>query len=113
MPYKHRFGPFANELYRVPMAYPYRWPGGAEHCAEQALRTVTDQIHAQVGEDNTAAVIIEPVVQGASGRGNHVDDVEPGRERLARAPSRRQPPLLRVFAPHRPVRRFDTCSSSM
>ena len=37
MPYKHRFGPFANELYRVPMAYPYRWPGGAEHCAEEAL----------------------------------------------------------------------------
>ena len=44
MPYKHRFGPFAGELYRVPMAYPYRWPGGAEHCAEEALRTVTDQI---------------------------------------------------------------------
>ena len=39
MPYKHRFGPFAGELYRVPMAYPYRWPGGAEHCAEEALRT--------------------------------------------------------------------------
>ncbi|HET6968709.1 MAG TPA: 4-aminobutyrate--2-oxoglutarate transaminase [Ornithinibacter sp.] len=66
MPYKHRFGPFANELYSVPMAYPYRWPGGAEHCAEQALRTVTDQIHAQVGEDNTAAVIIEPI-QGEGG----------------------------------------------
>jgi 4-aminobutyrate aminotransferase/(S)-3-amino-2-methylpropionate transaminase len=66
MPYKHRFGPFANELYRVPMAYPYRWPGGAEHCAEQALRTVTDQIHAQVGEDNCAAVILEPI-QGEGG----------------------------------------------
>src|SRR6476659_320055 len=66
MPYKHRFGPFAGELYRVPMAYPYRWPGGAEHCAEEALRTVTDQIHAQVGESNTAAVIIEPI-QGEGG----------------------------------------------
>ena len=66
MPYKHGFGPFASELYRVPMAYPYRWPGGAEHCAEQALRTVTDQIHAQVGESNTAAVIIEPI-QGEGG----------------------------------------------
>ena len=66
MPYKHKFGPFASELYRVPMAYPYRWPGGAEHCAEQALRTVTDQIHAQVGESNTAAVIIEPI-QGEGG----------------------------------------------
>jgi 4-aminobutyrate aminotransferase / (S)-3-amino-2-methylpropionate transaminase / 5-aminovalerate transaminase len=66
MPYKHRFGPFAGEVYRVPMAYPYRWPGGAEHCAEQALETVTSQIHAQVGEDNTAAVIIEPI-QGEGG----------------------------------------------
>jgi 4-aminobutyrate aminotransferase/(S)-3-amino-2-methylpropionate transaminase len=66
MPYKHRFGPFAGELYRVPMAYPYRWPGGAEHCAEEALATVTSQIHAQVGEDNTAAVIIEPI-QGEGG----------------------------------------------
>jgi 4-aminobutyrate aminotransferase / (S)-3-amino-2-methylpropionate transaminase / 5-aminovalerate transaminase len=66
MPYKHRFGPFAGELYRVPMAYPYRWPSGAERCAEEALATVTSQIHAQVGEDNTAAVIIEPI-QGEGG----------------------------------------------
>ena len=28
MPYKHRFGPFAGEVYRAPMAYPFRWPGG-------------------------------------------------------------------------------------
>jgi 4-aminobutyrate aminotransferase / (S)-3-amino-2-methylpropionate transaminase / 5-aminovalerate transaminase len=66
MPYKHRFGPFAPEVYRVPMAYPYRWPGGAERCAEEALRTVTDMIHAQVGEENTAAVVIEPI-QGEGG----------------------------------------------
>src|SRR5829696_418980 len=66
MPYKHRFGPFAGELYRVPMAYPYRWPGGPEACTEQALRTVTDQIRVQVGEDNCAAVIIEPI-QGEGG----------------------------------------------
>ncbi|QIM21844.1 4-aminobutyrate--2-oxoglutarate transaminase [Phycicoccus sp. HDW14] len=66
MPYKHRFGPFAPEVYRVPMAYPYRWPGGAERCAEDALRTVTEMIHAQVGEDNTAAVVIEPI-QGEGG----------------------------------------------
>ena len=26
MPYKHGFGPFANEVYRAPMAYPLRWP---------------------------------------------------------------------------------------
>src|ERR1700693_6142963 len=28
MPYKHRFGPFAGDVYRMPMAYPLRWPGG-------------------------------------------------------------------------------------
>jgi 4-aminobutyrate aminotransferase/(S)-3-amino-2-methylpropionate transaminase len=27
-PYKHGFGPFAPEVYRAPMAYPYRWPSG-------------------------------------------------------------------------------------
>ncbi|MGL5850465.1 MAG: 4-aminobutyrate--2-oxoglutarate transaminase [Phycicoccus sp.] len=66
MPYKHRFGPFAPEIYRMPMAYPYRWPGGPERCAEEALRTVTDLVHTQVGEENTAAVVIEPI-QGEGG----------------------------------------------
>ena len=66
MPYKHKFGPFASELYRVPMAYPYRWPGGPEHCAEEAFDYIIDQIHAQIGEENTAAVIIEPI-QGEGG----------------------------------------------
>ena len=28
MPYKQGFGPFASDVYRVPMAYPLRWPGG-------------------------------------------------------------------------------------
>ncbi len=66
MPYKHRFGPFAPEIYRMPMAYPYRWPGGPERCAEEALRTVTDLVHTLVGEENTAAVVIEPI-QGEGG----------------------------------------------
>ncbi len=66
MPYKHRFGPFASELYRVPMAYPYRWPGGPQHCADEAFDYIIDQIHAQIGEENTAAVIIEPI-QGEGG----------------------------------------------
>ncbi len=66
MPYKDGFGPFAPEIYRVPMAYPYRWPGGPERCAEEALRTVTDLVHTLVGEENTAAVVIEPI-QGEGG----------------------------------------------
>ena len=37
MPYKHGFGPFASDIYRVPMAYPYRWPGGSDKVAEEAF----------------------------------------------------------------------------
>jgi len=66
VPYKHRFGPFAGEIYRVPMAYPFRWPGGSEACAAEALDAFVSQVHAQVGEENTAAVILEPI-QGEGG----------------------------------------------
>jgi 4-aminobutyrate aminotransferase/(S)-3-amino-2-methylpropionate transaminase len=66
MPYKHGFGPFANEVYRAPMAYPLRWPGGAENCAEESFRAFAEMVHTQVGESNTAAVIIEPI-QGEGG----------------------------------------------
>jgi 4-aminobutyrate aminotransferase/(S)-3-amino-2-methylpropionate transaminase len=66
MPYKQGFGPFAGEVYRVPMAYPLRWPGGPEACKAEALETIKTLIHTQVGEDNVAAVILEPI-QGEGG----------------------------------------------
>jgi 4-aminobutyrate aminotransferase/(S)-3-amino-2-methylpropionate transaminase len=66
MPYKHRFGPFAGEIYRVPMAYPFRWPTGPERCAEEAFDEFVSLVHSQVGEDNTAAVLVEPI-QGEGG----------------------------------------------
>ena len=66
MPYKDKFGPFAGEVYRMPMAYPLRWPGGPEACAANALDVITGLIHTQVGEDNVAAVLIEPI-QGEGG----------------------------------------------
>jgi len=66
MPYKQGFGPFAGEIYRVPMAYPYRWPTGAERCADEAFEAFVTQVHTQVGEQNTAAVLIEPI-QGEGG----------------------------------------------
>jgi 4-aminobutyrate aminotransferase/(S)-3-amino-2-methylpropionate transaminase len=66
MPYKNRFGPFANEVYRVPMAYPYRWPTGPENCAAEAFEQFVSMVHTQVGEDNTAAVLLEPI-QGEGG----------------------------------------------
>src|ERR1700751_3567948 len=62
MPYKDGFGPFAGEVYRAPMAYPFRWPGGPARCAEEALDVVTGLIHAQVGENRVAAVVIEPIL---------------------------------------------------
>jgi 4-aminobutyrate aminotransferase/(S)-3-amino-2-methylpropionate transaminase len=49
MPYKHRFGPFAGEIYRVPMAYPFRWPTGPENCAEEAFDEFVSLVHTQVG----------------------------------------------------------------
>ena len=64
MPYKHRFGPFAGEIYRAPMAYPFRWP--TDRCAEEAFAAFADVVHTQVGEANTAAVILEPI-QGEGG----------------------------------------------
>jgi 4-aminobutyrate aminotransferase/(S)-3-amino-2-methylpropionate transaminase len=63
MPYKHRFGPFAGEIYRVPMSYPFR--DGGLSGAEAAARAL-DQVEKQVGAANVAAVIAEPI-QGEGG----------------------------------------------
>ena len=65
-PYKHGFGPFAPEVYRAPMAYPYRWPSGPERCAEEAFAQFAQLIETQIGADKVAAVIVEPI-QGEGG----------------------------------------------
>ncbi|MFI0960719.1 4-aminobutyrate--2-oxoglutarate transaminase [Streptomyces sp. NPDC021080] len=65
-PYKQGFGPFAPEVHRAPMAYPYRWPTGPERCAEEAASALADLLDRQVGADNVAAVLIEPI-QGEGG----------------------------------------------
>ena len=64
MPYKTNFGPFAPEVYRMPMSYPYRDPQGMTG-AEAAERAIT-QIDKQIGADSVAAIIIEPI-QGEGG----------------------------------------------
>ena len=86
MPYKQGMGPFAPEIYRLPFAYPFRWPGGPERCAEESLaypyRCPTggteetcaesclayahDEMHKHIGEENIAAILIEPI-QGEGG----------------------------------------------
>ncbi|MCX2923937.1 4-aminobutyrate--2-oxoglutarate transaminase [Streptomyces sp. NEAU-W12] len=62
MPYKHGFGPFAPEVYRVPVAYGYRWPTGSDHAGPEAAAQAVDQISKQVGAENVAAIVIEPVL---------------------------------------------------
>ncbi|MGO1537637.1 MAG: aminotransferase class III-fold pyridoxal phosphate-dependent enzyme, partial [Yaniella sp.] len=62
MPYKESFGPFASELYRVPGSYPYRDGLSGE---EAAARTI-ESLESQVGANNLAAVIMEPI-QGEGG----------------------------------------------
>ncbi|MBW0010367.1 MAG: 4-aminobutyrate--2-oxoglutarate transaminase, partial [Pseudonocardiales bacterium] len=64
MPYKHRFGPFAPEVYRVPFSYPFRDPAGMS--GEQAAARALSVIEAQVGAGNLACVVIEPI-QGEGG----------------------------------------------
>lgn len=66
MPYKESFGPFAPEIYRMPMAYPLRWPGGAQNCATDALDVVIHKMEKELGAKNIAAIVIEPI-QGEGG----------------------------------------------
>jgi len=69
MPYKSGFGPFAPEIYRAPLSYPYRdaidsskkYVDGAV-----AARRAIGVIEKQVGAGNLAAVVIEPI-QGEGG----------------------------------------------
>ena len=62
MPYKDRFGPFAPEVYRVPMSYPYRDGLSGAEAAARAIKI----IETDVGASNVAAVLIEPI-QGEGG----------------------------------------------
>ncbi|MGM0385710.1 MAG: 4-aminobutyrate--2-oxoglutarate transaminase [Actinomycetota bacterium] len=64
MPYKSGMGPFAPEVYRVPMSYPFRDPAGMT--GEEAAARAIAVMEKQVGADNLAAVVIEPI-QGEGG----------------------------------------------
>ena len=66
MPYKDGFGPFASEIYRMPMPYPYRWTGDLSTITADALADVTHKIEKEIGVHNVAAIIIEPI-QGEGG----------------------------------------------
>jgi 4-aminobutyrate aminotransferase / (S)-3-amino-2-methylpropionate transaminase / 5-aminovalerate transaminase len=62
MPYKSGFGPFASEIYRAPLSYPYRDGRDGTEAAAIAI----SQIEKQIGADNLAAIVLEPI-QGEGG----------------------------------------------
>ncbi|MDQ0258897.1 4-aminobutyrate--2-oxoglutarate transaminase [Sinomonas atrocyanea] len=65
MPYKHGFGPFAGEVYRAPMSYPFREENPQITGKEAAERAIL-MMSKQIGADQIAAIIIEPI-QGEGG----------------------------------------------
>ncbi len=58
MPYKHGFGPFAGEVYRAPLSYPFRDGLSGEDAAARAI----DVLEKQVGASNLACVVVEPIL---------------------------------------------------
>lgn len=67
-PYKRGFGPFAPEVYRAPFPYIYRCKNSLEpeRCAEACLQQLDDLLRTQVGYEEAAAIVLEPV-QGEGG----------------------------------------------
>jgi 4-aminobutyrate aminotransferase/(S)-3-amino-2-methylpropionate transaminase len=66
MPYKEGFGPFAPEVYRVPMPYSFHWVGDQATISQDAIDMVTHKIDKEIGAHNVAAILIEPI-QGEGG----------------------------------------------
>jgi 4-aminobutyrate aminotransferase / (S)-3-amino-2-methylpropionate transaminase / 5-aminovalerate transaminase len=60
MPYKNGFGPFANEVYRAPVSYPFREPVAIS--GEEAADRATELLDKQVGAHNLSCVVIEPIL---------------------------------------------------
>jgi 4-aminobutyrate aminotransferase/(S)-3-amino-2-methylpropionate transaminase len=66
MPYKDGFGPFAPEIYRVPMPYSFHWIGDQATITQDAIEMITHKIEKEIGAHNVAAILIEPI-QGEGG----------------------------------------------
>ena len=62
MPYKEGFGPFTPEVYRMPMAYPYRCDSCSGSCQQTVLDTVLHKIEKEIGAHNVACIVIEPIM---------------------------------------------------
>ncbi|GGV01296.1 aspartate aminotransferase family protein [Kitasatospora herbaricolor] len=59
-PFKQGFGPFTPEIHRIPASYPFRDPAG--QTGEQAARRSLEALERQVGGENVAAVVLEPIL---------------------------------------------------
>jgi len=57
MPYKQSFGPFASEVYRVPLSYPFHDGRDGAKAAADAI----SRIDKEIGGGNVAAIVIEPI----------------------------------------------------
>lgn len=62
IPYKEGFGPFATEIYRMPMPYSFHYEGNKATMAQDYLEIVTAKIEKEVGAHNVAAIIVEPIL---------------------------------------------------
>lgn len=63
------FQPLLFDCLRMPTPYSYRWPGGPKHCLESAALAAEALISGR--RDEIAAVVMEPLVQGAGGMITH------------------------------------------
>ena len=59
------FQPLLFDCLRMPTPYAYRWPTGPKHCLESAALAAEALISGR--RDEIAAVVMEPLVQGAAG----------------------------------------------
>jgi 4-aminobutyrate aminotransferase/(S)-3-amino-2-methylpropionate transaminase len=62
MPYKDGFGPFAPEVYRMPLAYPYRCTTCTKPCQSSMLSTVIHKMEKEIGANNISCIVIEPIL---------------------------------------------------
>ena len=65
-PYKHRFGPFAPEVYRAPFPYAYRMNMTPEEASRACIQELERMFVGEVAPDQVAAIVIEPL-QGEGG----------------------------------------------
>ncbi len=65
-PYKHRFGPYAPEVYRAPFPYAYRMNMSPEEASRTCIQELERMFVGEVAPDQIAAVVIEPL-QGEGG----------------------------------------------